>query len=174
MIWRDILASMIRLIKQWAIKYNLWLISRVYKYDARERAVNQFTSSPRSIQSIRHHSNNPTIINETNKIYGRSELDSHADTIVAGKNCIVLKYTAKTCEVSPYSEEYEPVKNVPVVQAATGYTTSTGNHYVLILNEALYMPSLDHSLINPNQLRHYQAKVEDNPYACSSLVLITN
>ena len=47
---------------------------------------------------------------------------------------------------------------------ATGYTSSAGKSYILIFNEALYMPTLDHSLINPNQLRHYQTTVQDNPY----------
>lgn len=101
------------------------------------RVINKFKSLHRFIHSIKYHSNTNPVVDEADKTYGRSELDSHADTIVAGKNCVVLKYTAKTCEVSPYSDDYEPVKNVPVVQAAPVYTTSTGNHYILILNEAL-------------------------------------
>ena len=98
---------------------------------------------------------------EYERVHGRCELDSHADTIVAGKNCTVLHYTSNVCEVMPYSDEYEPVKNVPVVQAATGYTSSNGRSYIIVFNEAL---SLDHSLINPNQLRHFHTTVQDNPY----------
>ena len=90
---------------------------------------------------------------------------------MAGKNCIVTKYTGKTCEVSPYSDEYEPVKNVPVVQAATGFTSVTGKEYIIIFNEALYMPLLDHSLVNPNQLRHHQTVVMDNPYDPQGMVI---
>ena len=33
--------------------------------------------------------------------YSQCELDSHADTIVAGNNCIVLSYTGKECSVVP-------------------------------------------------------------------------
>ena len=53
--------------------------------------------------------------------YGRCELDSHADTIVAGSNCVILGYTGRVCDVSPYREDYESVKDVPIVQAATSW-----------------------------------------------------
>ena len=125
------------------------------------RFIKQFKSSSRAQRTIAEAS---SIFVGDKRIYGRSELDSHADTIVAGENCIVMQYTSRSCEVMPYSDEYEPLKDVPVVQAATGYTSSNGQSYILILNEALYMPKLDHSLINPNQLRHYQVEVIDNPY----------
>jgi hypothetical protein len=83
---------------------------------------------------------------------GKTELDSHADTIVAGRNCVVMHYTERSCDVSPYSDKYEAVKGVPVIQAATGYTSTNGRNYILIFNEALWMENLDHSLVNPNQL----------------------
>ena len=35
---------------------------------------------------------------------------------------------------------------------------------IIIMNEALYMPTMKNSLINPNQLRHYQTIVKDDPY----------
>ena len=105
-----------------------------------------------------------TYISESEKVHGRCELDSHADTIVAGANCVVLTYTNNSCDVMPYSDEYEPMKSVPIVKAATGYTSSNGRNYIIVFNEALHMPKLNHSLINPNQLRHYQTIVVDNPY----------
>ena len=42
-------------------------------------------------------------------------MDSHADTTVMGSNCVVLAYTGKECEVSPYADEYDVIRNVPVV-----------------------------------------------------------
>ena len=54
---------------------------------------------------------------------------------------------------------------MPVATAATAYTTSDGTTYILIVNESLYFgSSLDHSLINPNQIRHYCIPVSDDPY----------
>ena len=96
---------------------------------------------------------------------GRIELDSHADTIVLGSNCVVLHHTGKVCEVSPYSEDYEAIKNVPVVCGATLWTDTVDNQeYILVFNESLWMGnSLTHSLINPNQLRVFGTNIQDNP-----------
>jgi hypothetical protein len=60
------------------------------------------------------------------------EVDSHADSFVAGKNCIPMHYTERSCDVQPYSDDYAPVKNVPIVTAATGYTSANGLNYILV------------------------------------------
>jgi len=108
-------------------------------------------------------------------VLGKCELDSHADTIVAGSNCIILNYTGQVCDVSPYRDDYAPVSDVPIVKAATRWQSShTGQTYILIFNEALWMgDSLDHTLINPNQLRHYGTDVQDNPMSNRPLSILT-
>ena len=53
-------------------------------------------------------------------VHGRCEMDSHADTTVAGRNCAILKYTDRSCDVAPFSAKYTPMKDVPIVLAATG------------------------------------------------------
>ena len=61
-----------------------------------------------------------TVTSSSSKVhYGQCELDSHADTIVAGKNCIVLSYTGKECSVVPYQDGYESTDNVPIANVAT-------------------------------------------------------
>ena len=97
--------------------------------------------------------------------HGRSELDSHADTTVAGRNCVQIHNTERSCDVAPFSDTYEPMKDVAIVTAATGFTATTGRQYILVFHECLYMPELSHTLINPNQLRHFNTQVQDNPYA---------
>ena len=103
--------------------------------------------------------------------YGRMELDSHADTIVLGSNAIVMHYTTRECDVSPYSDANDPIKNVSIVTGATVVTgAETGMTLILLFNEAIWMGDLlDHSLINPNQLRHYGIDVQDNPYHADGL-----
>jgi hypothetical protein len=101
------------------------------------------------------------------------EIDSHADSFVAGKNCIPMHYTEQSCDVQPYSDDYAPVKNVPIVTAATGYTSASGMNYILLFPEALYLPNLAHSLFNPNQLRHFGTIVQDNPYDSTKPMSIT-
>ena len=95
---------------------------------------------------------------------GRIELDTHADTFVAGRNCMLMRFTERVCDVMPYSDDYEPKKGIPIVQAATGYTDANGQRSILVFNEALWIPELENSLMNPNQLRHYGVHVQDNPY----------
>ena len=55
------------------------------------------------------------------RFYGRVELDSHADTTVAGSNCVLLAYTGRECDVTPYDSCYEPAKGIPIVHAATSW-----------------------------------------------------
>lgn len=38
---------------------------------------------------------------------GRIELDTHADTFVVGRNCLLMGYSERVCDVIPYSDEYE-------------------------------------------------------------------
>jgi len=67
--------------------------------------------------------------------HGRIELDSHANTIVFGKNCIVLAFTGRELDVS------------------------VGN-------------KMEHTLVNPNQMRLFGMTVQDNPVCESPLYII--
>ena len=89
----------------------------------------------------------------------RWELDSHADTTVAGKNCAIIKYTDRSCDVAPFSEKYTPMKDIPIVSVATGFTLENSRNYVLVFHEALHILDMRHTLINPYQCRHFGAKV---------------
>ena len=95
---------------------------------------------------------------------------------VLGSNCVVLSYTGKECEVSPYSSEYEAVQNVPIVTGATVWTNATdGTAYLLIFHESLWMgDKLDHTLVNPNQLWAYSVSIQDNPFNPKPLSITTD
>ena len=134
--------------------------------------ISNIQSTPRRLSST-------TSSQSTKKdavVYGKCECDSHADTIAAGSNCVVLNYTGKVCDVSPYRDDYEAVTNVPIVSAATAWQShETGQTYILVFNEELWMgDSMDYTLFNPNQLRHYGTKVQDNPVAQSPLSIISD
>ena len=100
-------------------------------------------------------------------VEARIECDSHADTCVLGRNFVVLGYTGRECDVMPYSENYDAVSAVPIVSGGTAFTDQTTNETViLVVNEALHMPDqVEHSLINPNQLRAFGSIVQDNSYS---------
>lgn len=99
-------------------------------------------------------------------IEARCELDTRADTCCAGINCKPLFFTGQQCEVQGFYDGFTPVPNVPVATVATVWSDPlTGEGYVLIIHEALYFgDTMDHSLINPNQLRQHGVVVNDNPY----------
>ena len=102
---------------------------------------------------------------------GRIELDSHADTIVLGANCVILSHTGQSCEVMAYSDTYYAITDVPIITGETLWTSlHDGDKFILIFNEALWMGNtLQHTLVNPNQLRAYGTIIQDNPFASSPI-----
>ena len=96
---------------------------------------------------------------------GKCELDTRADTICAGMNFCMLSTTGQTCDVKGFHDQFEAIKDVPIARVATAFKDSDGSTYILVINEALYFgQEMDHSLINPNQIRHFGIPVSDNAY----------
>jgi hypothetical protein len=83
---------------------------------------------------------------------GRCELDLHADTCVAGANFAICEFDGMSCEVSPYTDSYEAMKDVPIVGAATAWTNvEMGETHILYFNQMLwYGGKMPMSLLNPN------------------------
>ena len=69
-------------------------------------------------------------------------------------------------DVLPYDTTYPATKDVPIVSGATAWDNpSTGETMILIVHEGLYYGRhLDHSLVNPNQIRHHGNTYHDNPF----------
>ena len=49
----------------------------------------------------------------------------------------------------------------------------TGKVYIIIFNDALCIPKMTHSLVNPNQLINFLMVVQDNPSSLSLLRIRT-
>ena len=49
----------------------------------------------------------------------RTELDSHADTCVAGRNTLLVSDEGRQVTVHPYSGEYKPIQDVSIATVAT-------------------------------------------------------
>ena len=103
-----------------------------------------------------------------------NECDTNADTCCLGKNFVVLEPTFRTADVYAYDTSIKPVENVPIVSGATAYDDPiTGKTYILVFHEALYYgDKLDHTLINPNQVRAYGIPFWDNPFDASHTLSI--
>ena len=82
------------------------------------------------------------------------------------KNCKPIFFTGQQCKVQGFYDGFTPVPDVPVATVATVWSDPlTGNGYVLIIHKALYFGhTMDHLLINPNQLRRHGVVVHDSPY----------
>jgi hypothetical protein len=96
---------------------------------------------------------------------GRSELDSHADTCVAGSNTVPLWYTDHKVSVSSFIGEYQPLEDIPPASVATAWDDpKDGSVVILIIDEALYFGDrMPHTLLCPNQLRFNGLIVNDTP-----------
>jgi hypothetical protein len=73
---------------------------------------------------------------------------------VVGSNFCAWEFTGIACDVSPFTEEYEAMKDVPIVTAATAWTNDdTGETFILIFHQVLwYGQKMANSLLNPNQI----------------------
>ncbi len=98
-------------------------------------------------------------------VHSISELDSHADTCIAGPSCIVLEYTDQVVNISAYSEQLDTMENIPIVTAAaTLDDPKTGITTILVIGQALYMgDKVKSMLLCPNQLRANRLVVDDIP-----------
>jgi hypothetical protein len=57
-------------------------------------------------------------------------MGSHADTCVAGCNMVMLEDTRLTVSVTPFTPEYNALKGIPIVSAATAYDCPTDGENV--------------------------------------------
>ena len=90
----------------------------------------------------------------------RTDLDSHANMPVVGKEAYVLAWLDKSVEVSPYTPDYKPM-SIPLVDAAVRYDCPyDGKVYILVIRNALYVPAMDHNLILPFIMREAGVKVK--------------
>jgi hypothetical protein len=93
---------------------------------------------------------------------GRADLDSHANMVVLGNDCLVLRESGKSVDVNAFAPEYATLKKVPVVDAAILYESPYDGHlWFLIFKNALHVPTMSHHLIPPFVMREAGAVVND-------------
>ena len=70
----------------------------------------------------------------------RTELDSHANMPVIGKNAYILSKVDETVFVAPFTPDYNPIR-VELVDAALNYDCPySGESKILIIRRGLYVP----------------------------------
>ena len=78
-------------------------------------------------------------------VESHTELDSHANMPVVGKHAYIIDETGKKVDVSPFTPDYQPL-TVPLVDATVRYDNPYNRKtYILVLCNALYVPSMDNN-----------------------------
>ena len=82
---------------------------------------------------------------DVNKI-STTELDSHANMPVIGRNAYILSKIGETVDVAPFTPDYKPI-SVEVEVAALIYECPySGKVKMLIIRRTLHVPSMTHNL----------------------------
>ena len=94
----------------------------------------------------------------------RTELDSHADTCVVGKNALVVHDFDRVVNVTGYDPNQAAAQSLRIVSAALAYDDPrSGEVIILVLHQAISIPHLDHNFVSPFQMRLNDVKVNDTP-----------
>ena len=94
----------------------------------------------------------------------RLELDSHANMAVVGSNAFIFESTGRTCNVQPFDKQLGVASNVPIVDSAIAYDCPyTSRTYILVMRNALHIPTMCNNLVPPFILREAGLDVNDKP-----------
>ena len=93
----------------------------------------------------------------------RTELDSHANMPMVGRHAYVISDTGKVADVNPFTPDYNSMQ-VNIVDAAVQYECPyDGEKYILVIRNALYVPSMKNNLIPPFVMREAGIQISDTP-----------
>jgi hypothetical protein len=97
------------------------------------------------------------------KEVNRSDLDSHADCCVCGKEILVFNDFDREVTFTGWYPEGE-TQSLIIVSVAMGYTIpESGQTVLLITHQSIFSPSLNHNLISTMQMRLHDVIVNETP-----------
>jgi hypothetical protein len=92
-----------------------------------------------------------------------SDLDSHADACVVGKDALIFNDFDSEVNLSGYDPSGETT-SLKTVSAALGYVIpEPGKNVLLIIHQAISLPTLDHNLLSTMQMRFHSVIVNETP-----------
>ena len=93
----------------------------------------------------------------------RTDLDSHAEACVLGRNCLIFQDYNKTVTVTGYDPS-GPTISARTVSGALAYDDpKSGTPMILVIHQAIHIPTLDNNLLCPMQLRLNDVIVNETP-----------
>ena len=83
-----------------------------------------------------------------------TELDSHANKAVAGRDCTIIAKSGHFAAVTPFSDDLPVMERVKIGNVAFAYNDPYSHvTYLLVMRNAFLIPSMDHNLLPPFLLR---------------------
>ena len=93
-----------------------------------------------------------------------AELDSHASMIVIGNQALVIQNTGQSVELNSFSSDVQGISKVPGVDAVVlYYCLFTSKSYLLVMLNALHIPSMKYNLIPLFILREVGLTISEVP-----------
>ena len=93
-----------------------------------------------------------------------TELDSHANMAVAGGDCTIIARSGHFANVTPFSADLPVMEQVEIGDVAIAYDDPYSSRtYLLVMRNALLIPSMDHNLLPPFLVREASLFLDETP-----------
>jgi hypothetical protein len=93
-----------------------------------------------------------------------TELDSHANMAVVGNGVLVISKSGMSATVTPFLSDIPPMEDVEIGDVAMAYDDPIrGTTYLLVMRNALLIPTMDHNLLPPFLAREAGLKIDETP-----------
>jgi hypothetical protein len=93
-----------------------------------------------------------------------ADLDGHANACVAGKNALIVHMLDKKVNASGFDPSQGKVKDLDLVSAALAYDCpTTGETIMLLVHQAVHVPSMNIDLLCPLQMRMNDVELQECP-----------
>ena len=104
-----------------------------------------------------------------------TELDSHANMAVAGANVLIISKSGLVATVTPFLADLPPMDDIEIGDVAMAYDNPrTGVTYILVMRNALLIPTMDHNLIPPFLIREAVLFLDETPKLHAPTPSVTN
>ena len=92
-----------------------------------------------------------------------SEIDNHADTCVVGANALITHDYQRPVSVTGFDPSNRS-QHLKIVSAALAYDDHrNGKPVILVINQAIHVPTIEHNLLSPMQMRLNGIAVSECP-----------
>ena len=93
-----------------------------------------------------------------------TELDSHANMAVAGRDCTIIAKSGHLATVTPFSADLPVMEQVEIGDVAIAYDDPYSSRtFLLVMRNALLIPSMDHNLLPPFLVREASLFLDETP-----------